>query len=64
MSLSQRCIERPIATALALLGIVLAAYAGCTLLPIAALPQVDFPTIQVNGALPGASPRSEERRVW
>ena len=58
MSLSQRCIERPIATALALLGIVLAAYVGCTLLPVAALPRVDFPTIQVNGALPGASPET------
>ena len=58
MSLSQRCIERPIATALALLGIVLAAYVGCTLLPIAALPQVDFPTIEVSGALPGASPET------
>jgi HAE1 family hydrophobic/amphiphilic exporter-1/multidrug efflux pump len=58
MSLSRRCIERPIATALASLGIVLAAYAGCSLLPIAALPQVDFPTIEVNGALPGASPET------
>ena len=58
MSLSQRCIERPIATTLALLGIVLAAYVGCRLLPIAALPQIDFPTIEVSGALPGASPET------
>ncbi len=58
MGLSQRCIERPIATALALLGIVLTAYVGCLFLPIAALPQVDFPTIGVYAALPGASPET------
>ena len=58
MTLSQRCIERPIATALALLGIVAAAYVGCLLLPIAALPQVAFPTIEVDAALPGASPET------
>ena len=58
MSLSERCIARPIATALALLGVVLAGYTGCMLLPIAALPQVDFPTIEVDAALPGASPQT------
>ena len=58
MGLSQRCIERPIATTLALLGLVLTAYVGCLFLPIAALPQVDFPTIGVYAALPGASPET------
>jgi hydrophobe/amphiphile efflux-1 (HAE1) family protein len=55
MSIAQRCIERPIATALAAIGICLAAYIGCRLVPIAALPQVDFPTIEVTAQLPGAS---------
>lgn len=58
MSLSHRCIERPIGTTLAALGIVLAASAGCLLLPIAALPQVDFPTIEVTAEMPGASPET------
>ncbi|MDE2263619.1 MAG: efflux RND transporter permease subunit [Gammaproteobacteria bacterium] len=55
MSLAQRCIQRPIATALATVGILLSAWLGCRLLPVAALPQVDFPTIEVTALLPGAS---------
>ena len=56
MNISEPFIRRPIATALlsgalALLGIV-----TFPLLPIAPLPQVDFPTINVSAGLPGASP--------
>jgi len=56
MNLSAPFIARPVATILlmaALLGLGLAAY---PLLPVAPLPQVDFPTIQVTTQLPGASP--------
>ncbi|HEV7137378.1 MAG TPA: efflux RND transporter permease subunit, partial [Steroidobacteraceae bacterium] len=58
MSISQLCIERPIATVLATIGICLAAYIGYRQLPIAALPQVDFPTLEVDATLPGASPET------
>ncbi len=49
-------IARPVATALLMIAIVLAGIVGFTLLPLAALPQVDFPTIQVTTGYPGASP--------
>src|SRR5258708_1457135 len=55
MSFSQPFIDRPIATVLLTLGIVLIGIAGYLLLPLAALPQVDFPLIAVQIALPGAS---------
>jgi hydrophobe/amphiphile efflux-1 (HAE1) family protein len=48
-------IHRPIATALLTLGIVLLGLIAYRLLPIASLPQVDFPTLQVSATLPGAS---------
>ena len=55
MSFSGYFVERPVGTSLAMIGVVLAGIAGGVLLPIAALPQVDFPTIQVLATLPGAS---------
>ena len=55
MGFSHRFIEHPIATSLATIGVVLACIAGYMLLPLATLPQVDFPTIQVIAMLPGAS---------
>src|SRR5215813_9855545 len=56
MNLSAPFIARPIATSLLMIGILLAGIAAFPLLPIAPLPQVDFPTIQVTASLPGASP--------
>ena len=56
MSISAPFIHRPVATTLLTFGIALAGLFGFQLLPIAALPQVDFPTISVSASLPGASP--------
>ncbi len=47
MNVSRLFIQRPVATALCMLAIVLAGLLGLRLLPVAALPQVDYPTIQV-----------------
>src|SRR5436309_13834583 len=58
MSISTRFIERPIATSLLMAGILLIGAAAYPLLPVAPLPQVDFPTIQVSAQLPGASPET------
>ncbi len=56
MSLSSPFIHRPVATTLLTVAIALAGAVAFTLLPVAPLPQVDFPTISVAAALPGASP--------
>jgi multidrug efflux pump len=53
---SRPFIMRPVATALFMTAIVLAGFVGFRLLPLAALPQVDYPTIQVQTGYPGASP--------
>src|SRR5579862_9548691 len=58
MSISQPFIYRPIATSLLMLGIVVFGLAAYTLLPVAALPNVDFPTITVTAQFPGASPET------
>src|SRR6202166_4899817 len=58
MNLSRPFIERPVATTLLTLGVVLAGIAAFVHLPVAPLPQVDFPTISVNAGLPGASPET------
>src|SRR5215475_2711324 len=55
MSLSTPFIERPVATTLLGLGILLAGLVAYPLLPLAPLPQVDFPTIEVTANLPGAN---------
>jgi HAE1 family hydrophobic/amphiphilic exporter-1 len=52
------CIQRPVATTLLALGVVLAGLAGYRLVPVAALPQVDFPTVNVSAQLTGASPQT------
>ncbi|NTD86067.1 efflux RND transporter permease subunit [Agrobacterium tumefaciens] len=52
------CINRPVATTLLAIGLVLAGLAGFRLLPVAALPKVDFPTISVSSSLSGASPQT------
>jgi multidrug efflux pump len=56
MSISTPFIQRPVATTLLLVAVTLAGGIGYTLLPVSALPEVDFPTIFVSGGLPGASP--------
>ena len=63
MSPSRPFIERPVATALLMVAIVLAGLVGLRLLPLAALPQVDYPTIQVQTLYPGASPEVMGRTV-
>lgn len=55
MSISEPFIRRPIATTLLMVGVLLAGLVGYRQLPIAALPQVDYPTIVVTTTLPGAS---------
>jgi multidrug efflux pump subunit AcrB len=49
-------IHRPVATMLLLIALTMAGGIAYTLLPVSALPEVDFPTIQVRAGLPGASP--------
>ena len=56
MSPSSPFIQRPVATALLMLAIVLAGLVGFRFLPLSALPQVDYPTIQVQTLYPGGSP--------
>jgi len=56
MSISQPFIQRPVATTLLLIAMTLAGSIAYTLLPVSALPEVDFPTIAVFANLPGASP--------
>jgi len=55
MNVSEIFIRRPVATGLLMVGVVLLGLLGYFLLPISALPSVDFPTIQVTTQLPGAS---------
>ena len=56
MSLSTPFIRRPVATALLTVALALAGAVAFKVLPVSALPQVDFPTISVGAGLPGASP--------
>src|SRR5262245_47196583 len=56
VNISEPFIRRPIATSLLMAGVVLVGLLGYFLLPISALPPVDFPTIQVTAQYPGASP--------
>ena len=58
MSVSAAFIKRPIGTSLLALAILLVGAAVWPLLPVAPLPQVDFPTIQVSAGLPGANPET------
>ncbi len=58
MNISAPFISRPVATTLLTLGIALAGILAFAKLPVAPLPQVDFPTISVNAQLPGASPET------
>ncbi|HWD33447.1 MAG TPA: multidrug efflux RND transporter permease subunit [Pseudomonas sp.] len=57
-SISAWCIDRPIATLLLTFALVLLGVIAFPRLPIAPLPEADFPTIQVTAQLPGASPET------
>ena len=63
MNVSRLFIQRPVATGLFMLAIVLAGLVGFRFLPVAALPQVDYPTIQVQTLYPGGSPDVMSRTV-
>ncbi len=56
MNLSEPFVRRPVATVLLTIGLALAGIVAFLGLPVAPLPQVDYPTISVNASLPGASP--------
>ncbi|HXX12398.1 MAG TPA: efflux RND transporter permease subunit, partial [Burkholderiales bacterium] len=58
MNISAPFIQRPVATTLLTIAIALSGVIAFRLLPVAALPQVDFPTISVSASLPGASPQT------
>ncbi|HEY7301936.1 MAG TPA: efflux RND transporter permease subunit [Xanthobacteraceae bacterium] len=58
MNISAVFIRRPIGTSLLMAGLLVFGIASYELLPVAALPTVDFPTIQVSASLPGASPET------
>jgi multidrug efflux pump len=58
MNISAPFIKRPVATTLLTIGLVLSGLVAVRTLPVSPLPQVDFPTINVSAALPGASPET------
>jgi hydrophobe/amphiphile efflux-1 (HAE1) family protein len=58
MSISTPFIQRPVATSLFIAALVLVGLAAYPLLPVAPLPRVDFPTINVNVKYPGANPET------
>src|SRR4030088_1943556 len=58
MALSDIFIRKPVATSLLTIAVALSGMAAYTLLPVAPLPEVDFPTISVQASLPGASPET------
>jgi multidrug efflux pump len=58
MSFSETFIRRPVATTLLTVAIALGGAVAFRMLPVAPLPEVDFPTIEVTGNLPGASPET------
>ena len=58
MNLSSGFITRPIATALLMVAVVVLGIVSYTLLPVAALPNIDTPTIQVTAQMPGADPQT------
>jgi multidrug efflux pump len=55
MNISAPFIRRPVATTLLTIAVAIAGIVGYTVLPVSPLPQVDFPTIQVQASLPGGS---------
>ncbi len=58
MNISELFVRRPVMTTLVMVGILVFGIVGYRALPVAALPNVDFPTISVSASLPGASPET------
>ena len=58
MNISEVCIRRPVLTTLMTASLIVFGAFAYRLLPVAALPAVDFPTIQITATLPGASPET------
>ena len=58
MDLSESCIRRPVMTTLVTASFIVFGAFAYRLLPVAALPAVDFPTINITALLPGASPET------
>src|SRR6202142_4470736 len=58
MNISETCIRRPVLTTLMTASLIVFGAFAYRLLPVAALPAVDFPTIQITAQLPGASPET------
>ncbi len=63
MNISQPFINRPVATSLVAVALLLVGVAAFLFLPVSALPNVDFPTVQVSASLPGASPETMASNV-
>jgi HAE1 family hydrophobic/amphiphilic exporter-1 len=63
LNISAAFIKRPIGTSLLAAAVLLIGLVAWPLLPVAPLPQVDFPTLQVTGRLPGASPETMAANV-
>src|SRR6185503_3501708 len=63
MHFSRIFIERPVMTGLVTFAILLFGFVGFRSLPVAALPSVDYPTVQVSAFLPGASPETMANSV-
>jgi multidrug efflux pump len=63
MNLSRPFIERPVATTLLTVGVLLAGALAYSRLPVSPLPQVDYPTISVSASLPGADPETVSTSV-
>ena len=63
MSFSAPFIRRPVATALMAIAFLLVGIVGYVSLPVASLPNVDFPTVQISTSLPGASPETMASNV-
>src|SRR4051812_28694806 len=58
MNISEACIRRPVMTTLITAALIVLGVFGYKLLSVAALPAVDFPTIEIQASLPGASPET------
>src|SRR5665213_2149693 len=58
MNISETCIRRPVLTTLMTASLIVFGAFAYRLLPVAALPAVDFPTIQITAQFPGASPET------
>jgi hydrophobic/amphiphilic exporter-1 (mainly G- bacteria), HAE1 family len=63
MNVSEFCIRRPVATLLMSMALIIGGLFAFGLLPVAALPRTDFPTINVSASLPGASPDTMAKSV-